>query len=233
MTQEKRKELGLESCSRAASAMRRVPVVDAAARWAASASAPAASEPRSTADTVAARAVLASCPVPRTLLFPDGQLNRDVEVLVNGRNVAFLAGLDTPLAAGRSGHHLSPRRARVSGRMNTSVLSPLPWERARVRAVRWSTSLRPLNCAIEHATCAGTRRKRSATCGRACVLANLPCEVPPAATNRPFHHRLLLHRTQSHCRTRWQAACRPDCRRCRKNRPPRRARLPRAALLEL
>ncbi len=33
------------------------------------------------------------------MLFPDGQLHRDVEVLVNGRNIAFLAGLDTPLTA--------------------------------------------------------------------------------------------------------------------------------------
>jgi molybdopterin converting factor small subunit len=37
--------------------------------------------------------------VPQTLLFPDGRLNRDIEVLVNGRNIAFLAGLETPLAA--------------------------------------------------------------------------------------------------------------------------------------
>jgi molybdopterin synthase sulfur carrier subunit len=43
--------------------------------------------------------VLANCALPRTLLFPDGQLNRDIEVLVNGRNIAFLAGLETPLAA--------------------------------------------------------------------------------------------------------------------------------------
>ena len=49
-----------------------------------------------TGATVAA--VLDESSVPRALLFPDGQLNRDIEVLVNGRNVAFLAGLDTPLA---------------------------------------------------------------------------------------------------------------------------------------
>jgi molybdopterin converting factor small subunit len=42
--------------------------------------------------------VLAGAPVPNELLFPGGALNRDLEVLVNGRNVAFLAGLDTPLA---------------------------------------------------------------------------------------------------------------------------------------
>jgi len=41
--------------------------------------------------------VLKETPVPRELLFPDGSLNRDLEVLVNGRNVAFLAGLDTTL----------------------------------------------------------------------------------------------------------------------------------------
>jgi molybdopterin converting factor small subunit len=45
------------------------------------------------------RAVLHESPVPAALLFPDGQLHRDVEVLVNGRNIAFLAGLDTPLSA--------------------------------------------------------------------------------------------------------------------------------------
>ena len=45
------------------------------------------------------RAVLSAGPVPQQLLFPGGRLNRDVEVLVNGRNVAFLSGLDTPLTA--------------------------------------------------------------------------------------------------------------------------------------
>ncbi len=44
-------------------------------------------------------ALLATCGVPRTLMFPDGRLNADIEVLVNGRNIAFLAGLETPLAA--------------------------------------------------------------------------------------------------------------------------------------
>jgi molybdopterin converting factor small subunit len=44
-------------------------------------------------------AVLAESPIPQTVLFPNGQLNRDVEVLVNGRNIAFLAGLDTRLSA--------------------------------------------------------------------------------------------------------------------------------------
>ena len=48
-------------------------------------------------NTVAA--VLAASAVPQALLFPNGQLNGDIEVLVNGRNVAFLAGLDTPLSA--------------------------------------------------------------------------------------------------------------------------------------
>lgn len=48
-----------------------------------------------TGATVAA--VLAESSIPQALLFPDGQLNRDVEVLVNGRNVAFLAGLNTEL----------------------------------------------------------------------------------------------------------------------------------------
>jgi molybdopterin converting factor small subunit len=36
--------------------------------------------------------------IPKTLLFPGGELNRDVEVLVNGRNITFLDGLDTSLA---------------------------------------------------------------------------------------------------------------------------------------
>jgi molybdopterin converting factor small subunit len=44
-------------------------------------------------DTVAV--VLHQAPVPAAILFPDGQLNRDIEVLVNGRNIAFLNGLDT------------------------------------------------------------------------------------------------------------------------------------------
>lgn len=42
--------------------------------------------------------VLKEAPVPQQLLFPDGSLNRDIEVLVNGRNIAFLAGLDTEVA---------------------------------------------------------------------------------------------------------------------------------------
>ncbi len=44
-------------------------------------------------------AVLDQSPVPAPVLFPDGQLNRDIEVLVNGRNITFLAGLDTALGA--------------------------------------------------------------------------------------------------------------------------------------
>ena len=42
--------------------------------------------------------VLEEGPVPVAILFPDGELNRDIEVLVNGRNIAFLAGLDTALS---------------------------------------------------------------------------------------------------------------------------------------
>lgn len=37
--------------------------------------------------------------IPPGLLYRKGQLNDDIEVLVNGRNIAFLTGLDTPLAA--------------------------------------------------------------------------------------------------------------------------------------
>jgi molybdopterin converting factor small subunit len=44
------------------------------------------------------RTVLHESALPPTLLFPDGHLHHDVEVLVNGRNIAFLAGLDTRLA---------------------------------------------------------------------------------------------------------------------------------------
>jgi len=44
------------------------------------------------------RDVLDKLPVPAKVLFPDGGLNRDLEVLVNGRNISFLAGLDTALA---------------------------------------------------------------------------------------------------------------------------------------
>lgn len=57
----------------------------------------AAREQEVNGETVAA--VLQQLTVPRPLLFPDGRLNHDLEVLVNGRNIAFLAGLDTPLAA--------------------------------------------------------------------------------------------------------------------------------------
>ncbi len=45
------------------------------------------------------REVLDRLPVPAKVLFPAGGLNRDLEVLVNGRNISFLAGLDTTLAA--------------------------------------------------------------------------------------------------------------------------------------
>jgi molybdopterin converting factor small subunit len=48
------------------------------------------------ADSV--RALLDESALPRDLLFPEGELNRDIEVLVNGRNIAFLDGLDTTLA---------------------------------------------------------------------------------------------------------------------------------------
>ena len=43
--------------------------------------------------------LLLAGPLPADVLFPDGQLNRDIEVLVNGRNIAFLSGLETALAA--------------------------------------------------------------------------------------------------------------------------------------
>jgi molybdopterin converting factor small subunit len=43
-------------------------------------------------------AVLDHGPVPHAILFPNGALNQDVEVLVNGRNIAFLDGLNAPLA---------------------------------------------------------------------------------------------------------------------------------------
>jgi len=43
--------------------------------------------------------VLAAAPVPQHVLFPGDELNRDIEVLVNGRNISFLAGLDTKLSA--------------------------------------------------------------------------------------------------------------------------------------
>lgn len=45
------------------------------------------------------RAVLHEAPVPAAILFPGGELNRDLEVLVNGRNISFLAGLETPVAS--------------------------------------------------------------------------------------------------------------------------------------
>jgi molybdopterin converting factor small subunit len=44
------------------------------------------------------RALLDDSALPHDLLFPEGDLNRDIEVLVNGRNIAFLDGLDTSLA---------------------------------------------------------------------------------------------------------------------------------------
>jgi molybdopterin converting factor small subunit len=42
--------------------------------------------------------VLAASPLPQRVLFPNDELNDDIEVLVNGRNISFLAGLDTPLS---------------------------------------------------------------------------------------------------------------------------------------
>jgi len=44
------------------------------------------------------RGALAATRIPTDLLFPGGDLNRDIEILVNGRNIAFLAGLDTPVS---------------------------------------------------------------------------------------------------------------------------------------
>ncbi len=43
--------------------------------------------------------VLAASPVPQHVLFPNDAFNSDIEVLVNGRNISFLAGLDTKLSA--------------------------------------------------------------------------------------------------------------------------------------
>lgn len=46
------------------------------------------------------REALASTAVPSDLLYPDGAtLNPDLEILVNGRNIAFLDGEETPVAA--------------------------------------------------------------------------------------------------------------------------------------
>ena len=53
------------------------------------------SDQRIDATTVAE--ILRRIPLPPDLLFPAGRLNPDVEVLVNGRNIAFLDGLDTSL----------------------------------------------------------------------------------------------------------------------------------------
>jgi len=44
------------------------------------------------------RAVLEHVPVPRDTLLPGGRLNADIEVLVNGRNIAFLSELETPVS---------------------------------------------------------------------------------------------------------------------------------------
>lgn len=48
-------------------------------------------------DTVGS--ALLQSPLPAGIFFPAGQLHPDIEVLVNGRNIAFLAGLDTRLDA--------------------------------------------------------------------------------------------------------------------------------------
>ncbi len=40
---------------------------------------------------------LLQSPLPAGVLLPTGRLHPDIEVLVNGRNIAFLAGLDTRL----------------------------------------------------------------------------------------------------------------------------------------
>jgi len=49
-------------------------------------------------DGATVRAALAATPVPTGLLFPGGELNGDIEVLVNGRNVAFLERLQPRVA---------------------------------------------------------------------------------------------------------------------------------------
>ena len=54
-----------------------------------------AADVRVTGATVGA--ALQVSPIPPGILFPAGQLHPDIEVLVNGRNIAFLAGLDTRL----------------------------------------------------------------------------------------------------------------------------------------
>jgi len=36
----------------------------------------------------------------RTKLLPDGELTRELAILLNGRNIRFLEGLDTPLNRG-------------------------------------------------------------------------------------------------------------------------------------
>lgn len=50
-----------------------------------------------TAETV--RSALRAAALPQEILFPDDELNRDIEVLVNGRNISFLSGLETALNA--------------------------------------------------------------------------------------------------------------------------------------
>ena len=46
------------------------------------------------------RAILTQLEAARPVLFPDGErLNPDVVVLLNGRNIEFLSGLDTQLSA--------------------------------------------------------------------------------------------------------------------------------------
>ena len=54
-----------------------------------------ASDQRIDATTVAE--ILRRVRLPPDLLFPAGRLNPDVEVLVNGRNIAFLNGVNTTL----------------------------------------------------------------------------------------------------------------------------------------
>ena len=48
-------------------------------------------------DAADVRSALAAAGLPDSLVFAGQELNPDLEVLVNGRNIAFLAGLDTPL----------------------------------------------------------------------------------------------------------------------------------------
>ena len=106
------------------------------------------------------------------LLTDDGELNRFVNVYVNGQDVRYLAGLDTPVAAGRRG----PPAARHGGRL-TAVSAP---------ALRALGPADPDERGHEHRHVRGDAARRTSTTTRSCpaTAAGSPTSSTRSATRR-------------------------------------------------